>query len=174
MGAISLKNKLISIPLKYGAIGGGLVILLFVVFYFLGKNPIIEIKYVDILLLAIFIFFSLKEFRDRHNNRELHFWQGVTGGMITYFTIAIISALFILVLLVIIDPDLTTNYIESRISLLNENKDALIESINEQAYIDALNGVEETTPMDLAIDDFLKKSIIGLFLTIIIAVILRK
>jgi hypothetical protein len=57
---------------------------------------------------------------------------------------------------------------------LNENKDALIESINEQAYIDALNGVEETTPMDLAIDDFLKKSIIGLFLTIIIAVILRK
>jgi hypothetical protein len=79
-----------------------------------------------------------------------------------------------LVLLVIIDPDLTTNYIESRISLLNENKDALIESINEQAYIDALNGVEETTPMDLAIDDFLKKSIIGLFLTIIIAVILRK
>jgi hypothetical protein len=76
MGAISLKNKLISIPLKYGTIGGGLVILLFVVFYFLGKNPIIEIKYVDILLLAIFIFFSLKEFRDRHNNRELQLLAG--------------------------------------------------------------------------------------------------
>ncbi len=174
MGAISLKNKLISIPLKYGAIGGGLVIILFLVFYFLGKNPIIEIKFVDILLLGIFIFFCLKEFRDRHNNRELHFWQGVTGGMITYFTIAIISSIFILILLVIIDPNLTTNYIESRIALLNENKDTLIESINEQAYIDAVAGVKETTPLDLAIDDFLKKSIIGLFLTIIIAVILRK
>ena len=174
MGAFSLKNKLIAIPLKYGAIGGVLVILLYLVFYFLGKNPIIEIKLVDILLLAIFIFFCLKEFRDKYNHHELHFWQGVTGGMIAYFSIALISAAFILLLLVVIDPDITTNYIETRIELINENKENLIESINEQAYIDALEGVKKTTPLDLAVDDFLKKSIIGLFLTIIIAVILRK
>ncbi len=150
------------------------MIMLILVFYFLGKNPLIEIKLVDIPVLAIFIFFGLKEYRDRHNNKELHFWQGITGGMITYFSIAIISALFILLLTVIIDPQITTNYIESRIQLLNENKDTLVESINEQAYIDALAGVKKTTPLDLAMDDFLKKSIIGLFLTIIIAVILRK
>ena len=174
MSTFSFKNKLISVPLKYGVIGGGLVILLYMIFYFLGKNPIVEIKLVDILILAVFIFFSLKEFRDRYNNRELHFWQGVSGGMITYFSIAIISALFILILLVVIDPGITTNYIESRIALINENKEQLVESINEQAYIDALAGVKKTTPLDLAFDDFLKKSIIGLFLTIIIAVILRK
>jgi hypothetical protein len=174
MSAFTLKNKLITVPIKYGIIGGGLVILLFMIFYFLGKNPLIEIKMVDIFLLAVFIFFSLKEFRDRYNNRELHFWQGLSGGMITYFTIAIISALFILILLVIIDPGITTNYIESRVALINENKEQLVESINEQAYLDALAGVEKTTPLDLAFDDFLKKSIIGLFLTIIIAVILRK
>jgi hypothetical protein len=104
----------------------------------------------------------------------LHFWQGITGGMTTFFTLAIISALFILVLLTAIDSGITTNYIESRIALLNENKQTLIENINEQAYLDALTGVKETTPIDLALDDFLKKSIIGLFLTIIIALILRK
>lgn len=174
MSFFTLKNKLVSIPLKYGTIGGGLVILLYLVFYTLKKNPLLEIKLVDIPLLAIFIFFSLKEFRDRHNHRELHFWQGITGGLITYISIATISAIFILVLTVIIDPAITTNYIESRIELLNENKETLIESINEQAYIDALAGVKETTPIDLAFDDFLKKTIIGLFLTIIIAVILRK
>jgi len=174
MNAFSLKNRLVSVPLKYGAIGGGLVILLDMVFYFLGKNPLLEIKLVDIPLLAIFIFFCLKEFRDRYNNRELHFWQGVTAGLITYISIALISALFILLLTVIIDPGITTNYIESRIELLNENKQTLVESINEQAYIDALAGVKETTALDLAFDDFLKKTIIGLFLTIIIAVILRK
>jgi hypothetical protein len=174
MSAFSLKNKLITVPLKYGLIGGVLVILLFMIFYFLGKNPLVEIKLVDILILAVFIFFSLKEFRDSHNNKELHFWQGVSGGMITYFSIGIISALFILILLVVIDPGITTNYIESRIALINENKEQLVENINEQAYLDALAGVKKTTPLDLAIDDFLKKSIIGLFLTIIIAVILRK
>jgi hypothetical protein len=174
MNAFSLDNKLISVPLKYGAIGGLLVIILNFVFYFIGKNPLVEIKFIDIPLLVIFIFFALKEFRDRYNQNELHFWQGVTGGMITFFTLAIISALFILVLLIAIDPGITTNYIESRIALLNENKQTLIESIDEQAYIDALAGVKETTPVDLALDDFLKKSIIGLFLTIIIALILRK
>jgi hypothetical protein len=174
MRTISLQNKLIAVPLKYGVIGGGLVILLFLVFYFLGRNPLIEIRFVDILLLAIFIFFSNKEFKDRYNNKELHFWQGVTIGMITYFSIAIISALFILLLTVVIDPDLTTNYIETRIELLNENRETLVDSINEQAYMDALAGVKGTSPVDLAFDDFLKKSIIGLFLTIVIAVILRK
>jgi len=174
MAFFSRKNKLLTVPLRYGGIGGILVILLFMIFYFLGKNPIVEIKLVDILILAVFIFFSLKEFRDSHNNRKLHFWQGVSGGMITYFSIAIISALFILVLVVVIDPTITTDYIQSRIALIDENKAKLVENINEQAYLDALAGVKKTTPMDLAFDDFLKKSIIGLFLTIIIAVILRK
>jgi hypothetical protein len=174
MSTFSFDNKLISVPLKFGAIGGLIVIILNFVFYFAGKNPLVEIKFIDIPLLVIFIFFSLKEFRDRYNEKELHFWQGITGGMLTFITMATISALFILVLLTAIDPAITTNYIESRIALLNENKQTLIESIDEQAYIDAMAGVKETTPFDLALDDFLKKSIIGLFLTIIIALILRK
>jgi hypothetical protein len=73
----------------------------------------------------------------------LHFWQGVSGGVLTYLTIAMISAFFILVLTVLIDPGITTNYIESRVALLNENKQTLIDSIDEQAYFDALEGVKK-------------------------------
>ena len=170
----SLKNKLVAIPLRYGVIGGGIVIFLFLIFYFMNLNPLVNIKMIDMLILAIFIFFALKEYRDRCNNRQLHFWQGMTGGVINYLTIAVISAIFILVMTVIIDPQMTTNYIESRLALLNENKQTLIETMDEKAYQDAVAGVKETTAVDLALDDFLKKSMIGLFLTIIIAVILRK
>jgi hypothetical protein len=169
-----VKNKLIGVPLKYGLFGGALVIVLFLLFYLLGKNPLTEIEFIDDLMVVVFVFFAIKEFRDRHNHRELHFWQGVSAGMITYFTIAIVSALFVLLLLFVIDPDLLGDYIENKITLLNENKDSLIKNINEKAYSEALVGVRHTTPLDLAIDDFLKKSIIGLFLTVIIAVILRK
>lgn len=174
MNGPAYKNRLFSIAVKYGLIGGLLVVFLYLLFYFLGKNPLLEIKYIDLPILGIFIFFALKEFKVRFNDGELRFWQGITGGMITYVTIAVISGIFILILLNVIDPGITQSYIESRVSLLNENKETLIESINEQAYTDALEGVQNTTATDLALDDFLKKSIIGLFLTIIIAVILRK
>jgi len=174
MSFFSLKNKLFAIPLKYGAFGGGIVILLFVIFYLLDLDPLVNIKMIDMFILAIFIFFALKDFRDRYNNRELHFWQGMTGGVINYLTIAIISALFILVMTVIIDPELTTKYVESRIELLHENRQTLVETMDEETFFDTLSGVEKTSAMDLALDDFLKKSMIGLFLTIIIAVILRK
>lgn len=174
MSFFSLKNKLIAVPMRYGAIGGGIVILLFIIFYFLDLDPLVNIKIIDVFLLAIFIFFALREFRDRYNNRELHFWQGMTGGVINYLTIAVISAIFILVMTVIIDPEMTTNYIESRLELLNENRQTLIDTMDEKTYNEAVAGVKETTPIDLALDDFLKKSMIGLFLTIIIAVILRK
>jgi len=174
MNFLSLKNKLFAVPFRYGIIGGGVVVLLFIIFYLLEMDPLVNIKMIDMLILAIFIFFALKEFRDRYNNRELHFWQGMTGGVVNYVTIAIISSVLILVMTVIIDPEMTTNYIESRIQLLNENKQTLIETMDEDTFLEAVAGVEKTTPIDLALDDFLKKSVIGLFLTIIIAVILRK
>lgn len=174
MSTFSLKNKLIAVPLRYGIIGGGITILLFLIFYFLDMNPLANIKMVDMFILAIFIFFALKEFRDRYNDRQLHFWQGMTGGVVTYLTIAIISAIFILIMTVIIDPDMTTKYIDGLTKLLIDNRQSMVETINEESYLEALAGVAETTPFDLALDDFLKKSMIGLFLTIIIAVILRK
>jgi len=174
MSFFSLKNKLVTVPIKYGAFGGAVVILLFLIFYFLDQNPLINIKMVDPVILSIFIFFALKEFRDQYNHRHLHFWQGMTGGVINYLTIATISAIFILLITVVIDPEMTTKYIEGRVLLLNENKQTLIETMDEKTYVDTLAGVKSTTGFDLALDDFLKKSIIGLFLTIIIAVILRK
>ena len=169
-----LKNDLVKIPFRYGLLGAAVVIFLFLVFYFLDLDPLVNIKVIDMLILAIFIFFGLKDFRNRYNNRELHYWQGMTGGVITYLTIALLSAIFIYVMTVIIDPELTTNYIESRIALLKENRQTLVDTMDERTYLDAIKGVSETNPFDLALDDFLKKSIVGLFLTIIIAVILRK
>ncbi len=174
MRFFTLENKLVAIPLKYGIIGGGVSIVLFLIFYFLHLNPLVNIKMLDMFLLSIFVFFALKEFRDVYNNRQLHFWQGMTGGVINYLTIALISAIFILIMTVIIDPELTTNYIISRIELLNANKQTLVDTMDASTFEKALAGVQDTTGLDLALDDFLKKSIIGLFLTIIIAVILRK
>lgn len=174
MAFFSFRNKLFAVPFRYGLLGGAVVLMLFLVFYFLELDPLVNIKMIDLLILAIFIFFAVKEFRDQHNHRNLHFWQGMSAGVVTYVTIAVISSIFILLMTVMIDPEMTTNYIEGRIQLLNENKPTLVEAMDEKTFLEAVAGVEKTTPVDLAIDDFIKKSVIGLFLTIIIAVILRK
>ncbi len=169
-----MENKLISVPLKYGIIGGGFLVVLFLAFYFLDMDPLTNVKVVDAIVICIFTFFALKEFRDRYNQRQLHFWQGMTVGMINYLCIALISAVFILVMTSVIDTNMVADYIAGRVALLTENKENLIETMNKEAFQKAIMGVKETTSFDLALDDFLKKSIIGLFLTIIISVILRK
>lgn len=154
MTFFSLKNNLVKIPMRYGVFGGCVVVLLFLMFYFLDLNPLVNIKLIDVFILAIFIFFALKDYRDSYNNRQLHFWQGMTGGVINYLSLAFISATFVYVMTAIIDPDLTTKYIEGRIELLNQNKQTLVETMDEATYLEAIAGVEKTTPIDLALDDF--------------------
>jgi hypothetical protein len=170
----AIKNHLIRVGLMYGAIGGAVVIVLILGLHFMGRNPLIDIRIVDVVILAVFLVFSMREFRDRFNNGALHYWQGVSVGMVTYFVTALISAAFILVFVEFVKPDILQGYVTNRLELLDMNKQQLIDTINAEAYEKAVEGVKETTASDLALDDLLKKSFIGLFLTIIIAVILRK
>ena len=167
-------KALLGVSIRYGVIGGLVSVALLLVFYFLGRNPLVDIRIVDIVVLAIFVFFALKELRDRYMEGKLHYWQGLTAGIATYLVIALISAISILILTGLIDTEMTQRYIDSRIELLETNRQTLVETIDEEAYREALSGVKKTTPLYLALDDFLKKSIMGLFVTIIIAVILRR
>lgn len=169
-----MENKLISVPLKYGVIAGGLLIVLFLIFYFLDMDPLTNVKVVDAIVICVFTFFAIKEFRDRYNQRQLHFWQGMTVGIVNYLTIALVSAIFIFIMTSVIDTNMVADYITSRLVILVEDKENLVETMSIETFQSAVNGVKETTSFDLALDDFLKKSIIGLFLTIIISLILRK
>ncbi len=173
---MNLKNPLIAVPLKYGLVGGGLSVLLFLLIYFLGKNPLIVYRGFDFsfLLIPIFTAFSIKEFRDRWNNSTLRFGEGMTVGFFNYMAIAIVSALFIWIFLAVVDPELLAGYIVDRSSLLDEMKVQMIEKFGEDVYFQTIAEVQESTAFIIALDDFLKKIIIGLFLTIIISVIFKK
>ena len=182
MNVFSFQNRLISLPVRFGMVGGIAVLVLFLVLYFFERNPLLITDMVEMftyvimlaVIMGLFIYFALKEFRDVYNKGELHFWQGMTGGMICYLVISSISALFIFVMTVIIDPELTTNYIEGRLELMEEKKIEMVERIGEERFAVVKSDILQTTPLRLVWDDFLKKSFLGLFLTIVIAIILRK
>lgn len=167
------KYPLIFVAVKYGLVGSLIAVAAFLGFYFMHQNPLLSSKLLDVAIILIFLIFSMKEYKDVYNNKEFHFWQGMSIGMINYLIIAFLSGMFIWIMVKFVDPELLKSYIQERIQLIENNKSTIQDTFNEKTFQDALDGVRRTTAFDLALDDFLKNSIIGLFLTIIISVIFR-
>ena len=170
------KKPLIQTPLKYGAIASGLLALLFtVLFYIVGKHPLFVALFFDIrlIILPIFLFFAMKDFRDSRNGSVLHFWQGLMIGFITFTTIGILMAGFIMVL-----AEFSTNflseYISSRIEVLEIQIGQLTDNTSKTIFQEQIDKMPFTSPFDLAVDYFWKTILIGIFLNIILAVVLRK
>ena len=167
-------SPLIKIPVKFGIFGGILMIIAIVVMIFFEGNPILTSRILGIVILLLFIFFSIKEFRDYHNNRELHFWQGVSIGIINILTISIISSTFIYIYTTYFDQQTLITYINDRVNDMITNKENLKEMMGEEVYENTLRSVKGTTSFDVAYDVFIKNSFFGLLFTIIISVILRR
>ena len=167
-------KPIVKVPLKYGFFGGILVVIAIIVMNFFEGNPIVNSRILDFFILPLFTFFSIKEYRDYYNAKELHFWHGIIIGYINVFTIAIISSLFIYIFISFIDQETLITYVTARVNEMINNKENLKETMGEEVYQSTLSNVKNITAFDVALDDLIKKSLIGLFVTIIISVILRR
>ena len=171
-----LKNPLVGVPLKFGFMGGVLSIGLFLTLHLIGENPLILTKRLPFafILVPLFIFFSVKEFRDFKNGGTLHFWQGIIIGFVNYTIIALISSLFIWVFLERFHPETLTEFIQSSLLLIEKNKENTIKAYGLEIYENLLAEIENTTAYIIAVDDIVRKWLIGFFFTIVLSVILRK
>ncbi len=166
--------SIIKIPVKFGALGAAVIVLIFLVYYFMGSNPVIEMDMLDLFILPIFLFFGIKEYRDRFNQGLLEFWQGMTVGFFVYILIAGLSALFIWVFIDLIDTSIVEEYIADRLKGLHEIKEKIIEEMGEDLFHESVDKVGNTTSRDIALDGFLKKSAIGFLLTSVLSVVLKR
>ncbi len=169
-----IKNPLFRVPLRYGLIGSAFSVVMFLFLYLIHKNPLITTKIFDVIVLLIFLVFAMKDYRSRQEGGKLFFWQGMTVGMVVFIVVAALSAIFIYFMLAHWDTDLLQSYINDRIAYMELNKTQMLEKLDEPSFDLARDAVLQTSAFDLAIDDFLKKSFIGLFLTIILSLIFRK
>lgn len=168
------QNPLLTVPVKYALVGGFLTIVLFFILLFFDKNPFVANKWFDFILLPIFVFFSVKEYKKYYNGGFLHFWQGMTVGFFTCFIIAVIAAVFIWSYLNFVSPELLQEFITDRINLITESKESFIQQFGEEIYRKTLADMKLLTPADMALDDFLRKVFIGLFITSVVAVVMRR
>ncbi len=167
---------IVRIPLKYGFFGGLLgIAVMGILFYFGTNHPQLFPVFLDfrILLFAVFVFFSIKEFKDYYQAGILHFWQGMIVGITCYLTISLVISLGIAIF-GSVESEYVGRYVSEITAVLEENREALIEKVGEESYRTQMETLPFTSIYDLAIDYMLKSMFIGLFLTIIISVILRR
>ena len=91
-------KKLLRIAARYGAVAGILAFILLIIMYYLGRHPLVTSPFLDfrILLFGIFIFFTLKEFRDYEQQGVLYFSQAMLGGFAVIMITTTITSLLLL------------------------------------------------------------------------------
>ncbi|MEQ8925339.1 MAG: DUF4199 domain-containing protein [Fulvivirga sp.] len=168
-----------STPIKYGLIGSVMAMVVIVFLYYTGKHPLLIPIFFDVrvILFALFIFFGIKEFKVQFNEGFLQFWQGMVVGIGIYVIIGLVAGFFV-VLFSSIEPQFFADYIEGTIRGLELDKDQIVNqgkiTLTEEQYNAQVQMLKESTPFVLGVDYFIKSTLLGFFITIIIAVILRK
>jgi hypothetical protein len=169
------KSPLISIGIRYGSMAGVLVIILLVAMYYIGRHPLMISPFMDfrILLFGVFIFFSLKEYRDDHQEGALYFWQGMMGSFVMVVVAGTIASL-LLMIFCSIDSSFIPSYVKGMTDYLKTFPADDIERIGKDVYERNLSQLPATNSKQLAGLYFIQSLMIGLFVSIILSVVLRK
>jgi hypothetical protein len=160
---------------RYGLIAGGLMIAFLITTYYAGHHPLMIAPYLDfrIVLLGTFIFFALREFRDRFNLGTLHFFQGMIGGYVVVVVAGVLGSLG-LILFAEIEKDFVPDYITAMTAYLKTFSEEDIKAIGKDVFERNLSLLPATHSRMLAISYLGQGLLIGMFVSIIVSVILRK
>lgn len=166
-------SLLIKSPLRFSLIAIFFVVLMFFILIFLDKNPVIYSSNIIFIgpLLSIFLFFSIKVFRDT-NPEGLRFWQGFSIGILytLFFTLFYSIVLWL-------DGSVfeTTHFDEYRQMIVEKimaGREMLVEKMGEDGYQDYLKSGESSNARiigSLAFNNIL----IGILMTPLISLFMR-
>jgi uncharacterized membrane-anchored protein YitT (DUF2179 family) len=169
------RSPLISIGLLWGALAGTLTIVLVIAMYYIGRHPLMVSPFMDfrILLLGVCVFFSLKEFRDGHQQGGLFFWQGMVGSFIMVVVAATIASILLLAFCSF-ESSFIPSYVEAMTEYLKTFPPEDIARIGKDVYQRNLDQLPATNSKQIASLYFMQSLMIGFFVSIILSVILRK
>jgi hypothetical protein len=168
-------RSLALIAIRWGAIASVLAVSLLIAMYYLGRHPLMVAPFLDfrIILYGIFIFFALREFRDYQQQGILYFWQGMAGSFLLVAVAGTLSASFFWIFGTL-ETDFVPSYIRQMTEYLKNFPEEDIKRIGKEVYERNLNSLPSTNMAQLASTYLAQSFVIGLFVSIILSVILRK
>lgn len=145
-------------------------------FAFLGSSPenygIGEvIGYSSIVFSLLFVYFGIKNYRDRQLNGCIDFWNALkTGLLITLFP-ALAFAIYNYIFVEFIDPDFMDTYYEHHLAEMKENL-STEEFLTAKAQLESEKEIFMNTGLNVLIM-FLTVWLIGLIVSILSAILLQ-
>lgn len=170
------KSPLVGISLRNGSIAGLLAGVLLIIMYFFGPHPMLILPYADfrILLFGIFIFFTLKEFRNNHQDGVLSFGQGMVGSLLFVTVAGTVGAIVVLIYCKI-NPEFISDFIQQGLeSARSFSESSAITEAEKNRITVMIEALPATNAKGLAGQHFVQSLMIGFFISIILSVILRK
>jgi hypothetical protein len=170
-----MMKDLAKVCLRYGAVAGVLSAILLVILYYAGRNPFLISPFLDfrIFIFGVFIFFSLREFRDFYQGGTLFFWQALFGSFVIVMLSSLISSAG-LYLFGSVEEEFVTSYVQQMTQYLKTFPPEEIQRIGKDIYERNLRELPSTNISTLVLTHFAQGIIIGFFVSIILSVILRK
>ncbi len=168
-------KRLLKISLRYASVAGVLGFILLVAMYYIGRHPMVVSPFLDfrILLFGIFIFFTLKEFRDVEQQGVLYFSQAMIGGFAVILIMTTITSVMLLIFGTL-ESDFVTGYILQVTDYVKSFSKEDIERVGKEIYERNLLTLPTTNISVLTITYFAHGLLIGFFVNIILSVILRR
>jgi hypothetical protein len=169
-----IKN-LLRISVRYGTVGGILAFVLLLTMFYLGRHPLITSPFLDfrVLLFGIFIFFTLKEFRDYEQDGVLYFAQAMIGGLTVIMIMTTVTSIM-LQIFGSIEKDFVTTYIDQVTAYVKSFSQEDIARVGKEIYERNLAALPSTNISKLTVTYFVHGMVIGFFVNVILSVILRR
>lgn len=166
---------LIRIPKFYGLIAGVLGFVLLIILYYIERHPFLIPVFFDfrVPLFGIFIFVVLRELRQYYFGGLLFFWQGMIASGLFVLTFALVASLLLWIFAINV-PGFVIQYVDLATNQLQSFPKETVEQIGKDVYEKNLALLPTTKASDLALLYFIQCFGIGLFISIILSVILRR
>ena len=160
----------------FGVLGAINSFLLFFFFYGMGIYPFSDYHFIEFLLVALFIVLGMWYYRDLQLTRVYHFWQGLAAGFLTNLTISIVYGIFMYLFLTFAQPEFFKVHVKTMSDKWLADKKVLLAAPNMdlKRFNETLHAIAQTTPADIALDEFIKKGMFGSVIFFAASILLRR
>jgi hypothetical protein len=169
-------KPLVKVPLTNGVIAGTLsAVFLIVLYYSFTSHPLLVHPFLDfrIALLAIFMTFTLKEYKEVYGEGFLTFSHGMIVSFIFIGIFAIVSSAILAAFIGVV-PEFVDSYTAQFIADHQNDSAEEIKQMGQENYDVYLRNGKSQTLASLSFGYFSQSFYIGLPISIIVSVFMRK
>ena len=153
------------------------LIVFFLITLGIGKNLSFELQevigYVGIILCLIFVYFGIRQYRDKVNGGLLSFGQGIKVGLLIVLLPAVLFGIFDVAYSTYINPGFYDEYCTAQLAKLQQSVSAAEYEIKSK-QIKAQMELFKNNPLFQFFVMALTVIIVGFIITVISSLILRK